>query len=63
MLGASMSDWLHIGDAVAILGFALLLRYFWVMPRWSTQEYVLVLFCAGGLLADVIFTAHWLSST
>ena len=56
-----ISTWLHIGDAVAIIGFALLLRYFCAKPRpWTKEETLLVLFCAGGLVADTVFTAHWL---
>lgn len=53
---------LHMGDALAIIGFALLIRYFLQKTHRTKEETVLLCFSIAGLVADVVFTTCWLTN-
>lgn len=50
----------HLGDIVAIPGFALLIWYFSQIPERTDFEGLLLVFVTGAFLADVIFTYLYL---
>lgn len=60
LLAMSPTTLLHIGDAIAIFGFAFLVYYFWTKPKRTRYEDVLLLFSIGGLIADIFFTLMWI---
>jgi hypothetical protein len=51
---------LHIGDALAIVGFAMLVYYFANKKKRTLFEDVLLVFSLCGLIADITFTSYWL---
>ena len=48
----------HLGDMVAIPGFALLIWYFSQIPERTDFEGLLLVFVTGAFLADLLFT-YW----
>ena len=52
----------HLGDIVAIPGFALLIWYFSQISDKTDFEWLLLVFVTGAFLADILFTYLYLRS-
>lgn len=50
---------IHLGDLLAIPFFLLLTIYFANKPNKTFIEYILLLFCVCGFLADIFFTIQY----
>lgn len=46
----------HLGDIVALPGFALLIWYFSQIPEKTDLEWLLLVFVTGAFIADILFT-------
>lgn len=51
----------HWGDIAAIPFFFLLSLYFYRIPYKTPYEWVLFVFCVGGLIADIFFTYSFMT--
>jgi RsiW-degrading membrane proteinase PrsW (M82 family) len=51
----------HWGDIAAIPFFFLLSLYFYQIPYKTPYEWVLFVFCVGGLIADIFFTYSFMT--
>jgi hypothetical protein len=52
----------HYGDLLAIVGFIMLIIYFYNIKEKTTYEYLLFAFSIGGLIADIIFSIIYFSN-